>query len=84
MTVECQPKSGAARYRVNPRNRREVQRQPQAGARWEEYVLADVQDEAYDTAYDAGHMDGEWAAWGAMRDHAVRVRKDIEREAGLR
>ena len=46
-------------------------------------VLSAVQDEAYDTAYDAGHMDGEWAAWGAMRDHAVRVREDIEREAGL-
>lgn len=46
MTLECQPNSGAKRYRVNPRNRREVQVQPQAGGRWEPYLLAASDEEA--------------------------------------
>lgn len=49
MTLETQPmrgRSGQARYRVNPRNRREVQVQPQAGARWEPYLLAASDEEA--------------------------------------
>jgi hypothetical protein len=39
MTLETQPQSGHVRYRVNPRNRREVQRQRCMGARWEPYAL---------------------------------------------
>jgi len=48
MTLETQPNSGAKRYRVNPRNRREVQVQPQPGARWEPYCLAPSEREATD------------------------------------
>lgn len=40
MTLETQPRGDVVRYRINPRNRREVQRQPQPGARWEPCVLA--------------------------------------------
>ena len=46
-------------------------------------VLSAVQDEAYDTAYDAGHMDGAYSALGHTRDYIMRVRADMEREAGL-
>jgi len=46
MTLETQPRSDAKRYRVNPRNRKEVQCQPQPGARWEPYLLAASDEEA--------------------------------------